>query len=333
MTTLFKPVAQPKVIEEAFTADQHQRMLEVVRSNSLVSSTVPYGSRRGPRPGNPLPNPHGHPPTPNDHPAQRGPWGFQQPHSNFNPTAGQFLPGTNGFYPPPDAVPHHPLPSGLITPYFHPLVYPPLLMPPPMQPPMLMQPPNVSPYMVNDRTTEQRGRFPLLDICARMQPQDDLPCIVDGRTPEQRRRSPLPDIRAPLPPRNQARDLNPTQQLVAPPQSNGTHRPPHRLGMAEEPRGYGNPAQAVTMPSWMATAAVPPPTTERESRPTEHSLSLDPILDVRGGDECAIASSSCSERGEDANDANDECAIASSSGSDRRGDVDDADDESSGKDP
>jgi len=87
------------------------------------------------------------------------------------------------------------------------------------------------------------------------------------------------------------------------------------------------------MPSWMATAAVPPPTTERESRPTEHSLSLDPILDVRGGDECAIASSSCSERGEDANDANDECAIASSSGSDRRGDVDDADDESSGKDP
>lgn len=32
MTALFKPVAPPQVIEEAFTADQHQRMLEVVRS-------------------------------------------------------------------------------------------------------------------------------------------------------------------------------------------------------------------------------------------------------------------------------------------------------------
>lgn len=31
MTTLFRPVAPPQVIEEAFTADQHQRMLEVVR--------------------------------------------------------------------------------------------------------------------------------------------------------------------------------------------------------------------------------------------------------------------------------------------------------------
>jgi hypothetical protein len=87
------------------------------------------------------------------------------------------------------------------------------------------------------------------------------------------------------------------------------------------------------MPSSMASAATPPPTTERESRPTEHRLSLDPSINVSGGDENAIASSSSSERRGDMNGADDECAVASSSSSDRRGDVDDADDESSGKDP
>jgi hypothetical protein len=66
------------------------------------------------------------------------------------------------------------------------------------------------------------------------------------------------------------------------------------------------------MPGSTASTVAPPPTTERESRPTEHRLSLDPNLDVRGGDENAIASSSCS---------------------DRNGEADDADDESSGKDP
>ena len=87
------------------------------------------------------------------------------------------------------------------------------------------------------------------------------------------------------------------------------------------------------MPSSMAPAATPPPTTERESRPTEHRLSLDPNLNVSGGDENAIASSSCSEGRGDVNGPDDECAIDTSSSSDRRGDVDDADDESSGKDP
>jgi hypothetical protein len=87
------------------------------------------------------------------------------------------------------------------------------------------------------------------------------------------------------------------------------------------------------MPSSMASAATPPPTTERESRPTEHRLSLDPSINVSGGDENAIASSSSSDRRGDVNEADGECAIDSSSSSDRRGDVDDADDESSGKDP
>jgi hypothetical protein len=101
----------------------------------------------------------------------------------------------------------------------------------------------------------------------------------------------------------------------------------------QEHRGYGIPAQAVTLPASMASTVAPPPTTERESRPTEHRLSLDPNMDVRGGDENAIASSSCSEKREGVDNADDECAIASSSSSDRNGDVNDADDESSGKDP
>ena len=369
-------------------------------SNGLVSNTVPYGSRRGPRPGNVLPNPHGHPPTPNDYSTQRGPQdyqespvrqapdrtaarrrphghlpnlngypaqqdprGYQQSNWSFDPTAGHFFPDPNGFYyipdlapppfiPPPDMTPSGsdsrttrqrrgqpiPVPSpGLGAPFFNTFDYatPRTHMQPlmPMQPPMLMHPPDDLPRVVYGETSRQRGRSSTRRIPAPMQPQDDLPCIVDGRTPEQRRRSPLLDIRAPPPPRRQTQDLDRTQQSILAPQRNGTYRPPHMPIVLRQHRGHEIPAQAVTMPTSMTSTIAPPPTTERESRPTEHRLSLDPNLNVSGGDECAIASSTCSEIGADMDDANDDCAIASSSGSDRKGDVNDADDESSGKDP
>jgi hypothetical protein len=369
-------------------------------SNGLVSNTVPYGSRRGPRPGNVLPNPHGHPPTPNDYSTQRGPQdyqespvrqapdrtaarrrphghlpnlngypaqndprGYQQSNWSFDPTAGHLFPDPNGFYyipdvapppfiPSPDMTPSGydgrttrqrrvepvPVPSpGLGAPFFNPFDYatPRTHMQPlmPMQPPMLMHPPDDLPRVVYGETSRQRGRSPTRRIPAPMQPQDDLPCIVDGRTPEQRRRSPLLDIRAPPPPRRQAQDLDRTQQSILSPQSNGTYRPPHMPIVLRQHRGHEIPAQAVTMPTSMTSTIAPPRTSERDSRPTEHRLSLDPNMNVSGGDECGIASSTCSERGADINDANDDCAIASSSGSDRKGDVNDADDESSGKDP
>jgi hypothetical protein len=273
-------------------------------SNSLVQSTVLDRRTHMSRLGNPHFNPHGHPLTPDGYIDPRG---CRLRHWDFDPTIGKWIPDPNTLYPPPDGSPPpgEDPPPRLIMPFLWPSRARRAIQPPiPMQPPMVMQ------------------------------PQDDLPCIVDGRTPEQRRRSsPLPDFRAPLPPRNQAENMPPTQQLISPPRSNGIYRPPHRREVPQEHHDYGIPARAITMPGSTASTVAPPPTTERESRPTEHRLSLDPNLDVRGGDENAIASSSCSEKREDVDNADDGCAIASSSSSDRNGDVDDADDESSGKDP
>jgi len=68
------------------------------------------------------------------------------------------------------------------------------------------------------------------------------------------------------------------------------------------------------MPSLMTAGVAPPLTAQRESRPTSRKLSIDPNLDLAGGDENATASSS-------------------NISDDRKGNSDDADDESSGKDP
>jgi hypothetical protein len=299
-------------------------------SNSLVSSTVPDGSTQEPRPGNPQPNPHGHPPTPNDHPVQQDPRDQQQRPWNLNPAAGQFFPDASGFYSHPDSAPRLGPPPGLLGPDFYHPVYE--LLRRPEQPPPLTQPQDDLPAIVDGRTPEQRRRSPLPGSSAPAEPHDELPCIVNGRTPEQRRGSAVPDTHAPAPPQNQGQDSHP-RPWVWSPQVNGTYQSPYGPGVPKEHHGSGISAQAVTMPSSMAPAVAPPLTTHRESRPTEHRLSLDPDLNVSGGDECAIASSSSSDAGGDANGAYDQCVIYASSGSEWNGDVDDADDESSGKDP
>jgi hypothetical protein len=290
-------------------------------SNSLVSSTVPDGE---PRPGNPQLNPHGHPLTPSDHPVQQDHRDQQQRTWNLDPAAGQFFPDASGFYSHPDSAPRLGPPPGLRGPDFYHVKEE--LRRPEQQPPP-MQPQDDLPCIVDGRAPEQRRHSPLPGSSAPMEPQDELPCIVNGRTPEQRRGSAVLDMNPPLPPQNQGQDANPTQWVWSP-RVSGTYQPPRGLGVPEERRSSRISAQAVTMPSSMAPATAPPLTTHRESRPTEHRLSLDRNIDVSGGDECAIASSSCSEAGGDVNGAGDECAIYTSSGSER-----DADDESSGKDP
>jgi hypothetical protein len=286
-----------------------------------VSSTVPNGE---PFPGNPQPNPHGHPPTPSDHHVQQDPRDQQQRTWNLNPAAGQFFPDSSGFYSHPDSAPRLGPPPGLRgQDFYH--VHEELCRP--EQPPPPTQPQDDIPCIVDGRAPEQRRHSPLPGSSAPVEPQDELPCIVNGRTPEQRRSSAVPNMDPPLPPQNQGQDVNSTQWVWSP-RASGTYQPPRGLGVPEERRSSRISAQAVTMPSSMAPATAPPLTTHRESRPTEHRLSLDRNIDVSGGDECAIASSSCSEAGGDVNGAGDECAIYTSSGSER-----DADDESSGKDP
>jgi hypothetical protein len=291
-------------------------------SNSLVSSTVPDGE---PRPGNPQPNPHGHPPTPSDHPVQQDPRDQQQRTWNLNPAAGQFFPDSSGFYSHPNSAPRFGPPPGLRgLDFYHPVYE---VSRRPEQPPPPTQPQDDIPCIVDGRAPEQRRHSPLPGSSAPVEPQDELPCIVNGRTPEQRRSSAVPNMDPPLPPQNQGQDVNSTQWVWSP-RASGTYQPPRGPGVPEERRSSRISAQAVTMSSSMAPATAPPLTTHRESRPTEHRLSLDRNIDVSGGDECAIASSSCSEAGGDVNGAGDECAIYTSSVSER-----DADDESSGKDP
>jgi hypothetical protein len=305
------PVSQAPRAQTALTHAVESMARSSPLSNSLVSNTVPDGRSQGPRPGNPLPNPHGHPPTPNGYLAQHDLQGYQQRDWNLNPTASQFFPDpdASGFFSPPDAAPRRGPPPGLLRPDYYSLVQEVLSRP--VQSPPLMQPQDDMPGVYNDRAPEQRPRSPLPDTRTLTQPPDDLPCIVDGRTPEQRCRSPLPDISGPLPPRNRNEGEFQTEQRACP-RTEGWYAASYLPVVPKEYRGYGVAAQGVTMPGSMAPAATPPPTTEWESRPTEHRLSLDQNIDVTGGDEDAIASSSSS---------------------DRKGDVDDADDESSGKDP
>jgi hypothetical protein len=208
-------------------------------SNGLVSNTVPYGSRRGPRPGNVLPNPHGHPPTPNDYstqrgprgyqespvrqapdrtaarrrshghlpnlngyPAQQDPRGYQQSNWSFDPTAGHFFPDPNGFYHIPDVAP------------------PPFIPPPDMTPsgydgrttrqrrvqPVPVPSPGLGAPFFNtfDYATPRTHMQPLMPMQPPMimHPPDDLPRVVYGETSRQRGRSPTRRIPAPMQPQD-----------------------------------------------------------------------------------------------------------------------------------